>query len=393
MLKALALLARRGDALIVPSAVAPTATEPGACSSPRLPPCWCTPGVLSTMVLGHGRCGCGFWRRSRAADSRCRSAGEICATGDRVVPWAADPSWDCDPTRIASSKRPPPPARQTRPASAEYVAQLAKAPAFTERLQRPPRRRRRPRFTRVVGCMAVRTMALPRRRRLSPRVHHITTTSPPPARRQPTHTRIELTCILTAHITQSRHRLPHAARFHSNARAPADTFLLPARSPRKTRPSRHPPRSARPLVRPTSFMRTTTPRSPPAKALRMMSRLRCAQSLHCTNAGKMQPAACRSSLPRGRVWPPRHDRPCLHPLRGMSTPCTRPLRMSSGPSDGTLQSVARRCIRARRPPRRSPRRPPNRTRRTQTSSPRSMANLDRSASTTSATHRPLLPSR
>ena len=39
MLKALALLARRGDALIVPSAVAPTATEPGACSSPRLPPC------------------------------------------------------------------------------------------------------------------------------------------------------------------------------------------------------------------------------------------------------------------------------------------------------------------------------------------------------------------
>ena len=27
-------------------------------------------------------------------------------------------------------------------------------------------------------------------------------------------------------------------------------------------------------------MRTTTPRSPPAKALRMMSRLRCAQSLH-----------------------------------------------------------------------------------------------------------------
>ena len=107
------------------------------------------------------------------------------------------------------------------------------------------------------GCMAVRIMALPRRRRLSPRVHHITTTSPPPARRQPTHTRIELTCILTAHTTHSRHRLPHAARFHSNARAPADTFLVPARSPRKTRPSRHPPRSARPLVRPTSFMRTT----------------------------------------------------------------------------------------------------------------------------------------
>ena len=81
--------------------------------------------------------------------------------------------------------------------------------------------------------------------------------------------------------TRSRHRLPLAARFHSTARAPAHTFLVPARSPRKTRPSCRPPRSARrPLVRPTSFMRTTTPRSPPAKALRTMSRLRCAQSLH-----------------------------------------------------------------------------------------------------------------
>ena len=114
-----------------------------------------------------------------------------------------------------------------------------------------------------LGCMVVRTMALPRRRRLSPRVHH---TSPPPARRQPTLTRVALTCIYTAHTTHSCHRLPLAARFHSNARAPADTFLVPARSPRKTRPSRRPPRSARPLDRPTSFMRTTTPRSLPAKA-------------------------------------------------------------------------------------------------------------------------------
>ena len=162
------------------------------------PPLLVYPGCAVDYVLGHGRCGCGFWRRSRAADSRCRSAGEICATGDRVVPWADDP------TRIASSKRPPPPARQTRPTSTENVAQLAKAPAFTERLQRPPRRRRRPRFTRVVGRMVVRTMALPRRRRLSPRVHHITTTSPPPARRQPTHTRVELTCIFTAHTTHTQ---------------------------------------------------------------------------------------------------------------------------------------------------------------------------------------------
>ena len=113
---------------------------------------------------------------------------------------------------------------------------------------------------------------------------HGSTTSPPLARRQPTLTRVALTCIYTAHTSHSRHRLPLAARFHSTARAPAHTFLMPARSPRKTRPSRRPPRSARPLVRPTSFMRTTTPRPPPAKAPRTMSRLRCAQSLHCTSA-------------------------------------------------------------------------------------------------------------
>ncbi len=106
-------------------------------------------------------------------------------------------------------------------------------------------------------------------------------TGPPHHRlSQPTLTRVALTCIYTACTTHSRHRLTLADRFRSTARAPADTFLVPARSPRKTRPSRRPPRSARPLVRPTSFMRTTTPRSPPAKALRAMSRLRCAQSLH-----------------------------------------------------------------------------------------------------------------
>ena len=133
---------------------------------------------------------------------------------------------------------------------------------------------------------------------------HGSTTSPPPARRQPTLTRVALTCIYTARTTHSRHRLPLAARFHSNARAPADTFLVPARSPRKTRPSRRPPRSARPLVRPTSFMRTTTPRPPPAKALRMMSRLRCAQSLHeCEpgTRGLQFPPSTAPLLPRGRV--------------------------------------------------------------------------------------------
>ena len=189
MLKALALSARRGGALIVSSAGAPTATEPGACSSAS-PPVY--PGCAVDNALGHGRRGRGFWRRSRAADSRCRSAGEICATGDRVVPWADDP------TRIASSKRPPPPARQTRPASAEYVAQLAKAPAFTERLQRPPRRRRRPRFTRVGGVHGsanhgVATPAPPLATG-PPHYHHITATHTTPAHTHPYRTHLHLDC-------------------------------------------------------------------------------------------------------------------------------------------------------------------------------------------------------
>jgi hypothetical protein len=117
---------------------------------------------------------------------------------------------------------------------------------------------------------------------------HGSTTSPPLARRQPTLTRVALTCIYTARTTHSRHRLPLAARFHSTARAPAHTFLVPARSPRKTRPSRRPPRSARPLVRPTSFMRTTTPRPPPAKALRN-SRFNLRFSSRCDIRPKSRP--------------------------------------------------------------------------------------------------------
>ena len=117
------------------------------------------------------------------------------------------------------------------------------------------------------------------------------TTSPPPARRQPdpctTHLHLH-----RSHLTLTSPpatRSPHPLYIHSNARASADTFLVPARSPRKTRPSRRPPRAARPLDRPTSFMRTTTPRSPPAKALSMMSRLRCAQSQHECEPGGISP--------------------------------------------------------------------------------------------------------
>ena len=220
---------------------------------------------------------------------------------------------------------------QTRPASAEHMAKIS-------------RRRRSPSgcCSGCLGgagvpvshmsleCMAVRTKELPRRRRLSPRgpPHHRTT----PARTRPrctTSARAELhhgvgsasrrsrsrSTPHTPHTTHSLpgslHHLPLAVRFHSNARAPADTFLVPARSPRKTRPSRRPPRSARPLVRPTSFMRTTMPRSPPAKAPSTMSRLRCAQS-RIWAKGRQQPAGppCQ-----GDVCGNRADRPCLHPPR------------------------------------------------------------------------------
>jgi hypothetical protein len=153
---------------------------------------------------------------------------------------------------------------------------------------------------------------------------HITASCTKPARP----TRVPLTFIYTAHTTHSHHRLPLAARIHS--RAPADMFLVPARSPRKTRLSRRPRRSVRPLVRPTSFMRTTTPRSLPAKALSTMSRLRCAQSLHESEPGASSLQTTPStapSFPRGRLWPPCHDRPCFHPPHGMSTPCSA-LRMS-----------------------------------------------------------------
>ena len=122
--------------------------------------------------------------------------------------------------------------------------------------------------------------------------------------------------LLHLHLHRTHHALTSppalAARMPSKARAPADTFLVPARSPRKTRP--------------TSFMRTTTPRSPPAKAPRTMSRLRCAQSLH--ECGQKAPSSQSVFLARGtRAATVRHVRPCLHPVRGMSTPRSRALRM------------------------------------------------------------------
>ena len=108
-------------------------------------------------------------------------------------------------------------------------------------------------------------------------IHHITATRTPPVHTHPCSTHLHLHRTHHALTSPPATRSPHPIH---RARAPADTFLVPARSPRKTRPSRRSPRSARPLDRPTSFMRTTTPWSSPAKALCTMSRLRCAQSLH-----------------------------------------------------------------------------------------------------------------
>ena len=152
MLEAPALSAQRVVGLIVPSVGAHAATEPGECSSPAPPP----RGVLPTMSSDLGLRGRGFWRCSRAADSCCWSASAICATGDRVVPKAADPTWDRDPIRIpiriVSSKRPPPPSRPDKTSLRRAYGQDLKAPAVTEwMLQRLPRRRRRPRFAHVVG--------------------------------------------------------------------------------------------------------------------------------------------------------------------------------------------------------------------------------------------------
>ena len=101
---------------------------------------------------------------------------------------------------------------QTRPASAERVARISKAPAITERLQRSPRRRRRPRFTHVVGVHGSAN-------------HGVASPAPPLATAQPHHrlphdaspTRVPLTCIYTAHTSHSRHRLPLAARIHSTS--------------------------------------------------------------------------------------------------------------------------------------------------------------------------------
>ena len=103
------------------------------------------------------------------------------------------------------------------------------AAAASGRARRPPR-------PRPLCTTATSTPAPPLG--TGPPHDHITTAS----RMTPAHTH---PCSTHLHLHRTRHTLTSSpatrtARFHSTARAPAHTFLVPARSPRKTRPSGRP---------------------------------------------------------------------------------------------------------------------------------------------------------
>jgi len=86
---------------------------------------------------------------------------------------------------------------QTRPASAEHVAPISKAPAITERLQRLPRRRRRPCFTPETSPLHTRPRFTHDIRVLGSANHGVATLAPPLA--------------TTRHGSTTHHRLPHEA--------------------------------------------------------------------------------------------------------------------------------------------------------------------------------------
>jgi hypothetical protein len=228
---------------------------------------------------------------------------------------------------------------------------------------------------------------------------HGSNTSPPLAQQQPTLTSTALACIYTARTTHSRHRLPFAARFHSIASTPPPVPQL-TRFSCLAQPSQDKTFSSPTAVGETfgssyQLHEDNNASAAAGKGATHDEPLAVRTITARMQARRPRPAgpSTAPSLPRGRLRPPRDDRPCLQPLRGMSTPRSRALRMTSRPSDDTLQYLAHRRIVARRPPRRSHLRRPNRTRRSRASSPRSMAILGRSTSATRATHRSLLPSR
>ena len=147
MLEAPALSAQRVVGLIVPSVGAHAATEPGECSSPAPPPWGVLPTMSSDSACAAVASGDAQEQRTHAAGAQARSAQPGIASSQRP------PILLGIATQLGS--RPPKghrrPHAQTRPASAEHVAQISKAPAITVWLQRLPRRRWRPRSTHVVG--------------------------------------------------------------------------------------------------------------------------------------------------------------------------------------------------------------------------------------------------
>ena len=205
MLEAPALSAQRVVGLIVPSVGAHAATEPGECSSPAPPPgvyCRQCPRTSACAAVASGDA---QEQRTHAAGAQARSAQPGIASSQRPLILLGIA------TQLGS--RPPKghrrPHAQTRPASAEHVAQISKAPAITERLQRLPRRRRRPRSTHVVGVHGsadhgIATPAPP----LATGPPHITASRTTPAHTHPCSTHLHL------------HRTHHALLSPSATRSP-----------------------------------------------------------------------------------------------------------------------------------------------------------------------------
>ena len=209
MLEAPALSAQRVVGLIVPSVGAHAATEPGECSSPAPPPWGVLPTMSSDSACAAVASGDAQEQRTHAAGAQARSAQPGIASSQRplillgIATQLGSQLGSCPP------KGPRRPHAQTRPASAEHVAQISKAPAITERLQRLPRRRRRPRSTHVVGVHGsadhgIATPAPP----LATGPPHITASRTTPAHTHPCSTHLHL------------HRTHHALLSPSATRSP-----------------------------------------------------------------------------------------------------------------------------------------------------------------------------
>ena len=171
----------------------------------------------------------------------------------------------------------------------------------------------------------MRTQALPRRRRLSARVHHITASRTTPA--YTPLTCIALACIYAAHTTP----------FTSS---PATRSPLPLHRPC---PSSHVSHACAQPSQDKTFSSPTAVGETPGSSYQLHEdnnasaaagqgathdeplAVRAITALHECEPGARSlqaPPSTAPSFPRGRLWPLRHDRPCLHPPHGMSTPCS-----------------------------------------------------------------------